>query len=75
MGDATSSTTIPGIDEVSMNEANTDPDERLKNAFVELTHNLELYVIEQVWEPTFHEFLDPPIKLRDEIYQEHFLDN
>lgn len=75
MSDATPSTTIQEQMKSVLNEANTDPGERLKDDFVELVHDLEPYVFEHLWEPTFHEFPDLPIELRDKIYEKHFLDN
>ena len=44
-------------------------------AFLELAHNLELYIEDILWRPTFHGFLDLPIELRYKIYEEYFSNN
>lgn len=44
-------------------------------AFLELVHDIEPYVDELTWQPTFQRFADLPIELRYEIYELYFNEN
>lgn len=71
MGNTVPLTTAPELSSVDGDD-DTVVSDRAVTAFLELAQDLELYIDDLVWRPTFHRLVDLPIELRYQIYELYF---
>lgn len=74
MGNTVPLTTAPELSSVD-GDNDTVISDRAVTAFLELAQDLELYIDDLVWRPTFHRLVDLPIELRYQIYELYFDDD